>query len=128
SLEPLRKELLKAPLQFFRNLRDLLEADRDTRPESLALLASAYRALGYTTTEIGSEEDALEAYRQASAILELLVRDHPSVAAYRIHLAASHNGLGNRLRKTGRLDDAMLSYQRALTIQERLARDHPAVA
>ena len=46
SLEALRKRLLKEPLAFFRALRDRLQADRDTRPESLARLAEASFDLG----------------------------------------------------------------------------------
>ena len=41
ALEPLRKRLLKEPLAFFKDLRDRLQADRDTRPEALDRLASA---------------------------------------------------------------------------------------
>ena len=41
-----RKTLLKEPLAFFKALRDRLQADRDTRPESLARLAQASFDLG----------------------------------------------------------------------------------
>src|SRR5262249_44351837 len=41
ALESLRKTLLKEPLAFFRSLRASLQADGDTRPESLARLALA---------------------------------------------------------------------------------------
>ena len=46
SLDGLRKRLLKEPLAFFRSLRDRLQADRDTRPDSLARLATASSDLG----------------------------------------------------------------------------------
>ena len=35
ELEELRKRLLKEPLEFFKSLREQLEADHDTRPEAL---------------------------------------------------------------------------------------------
>ena len=40
ELDALRQALLKEPLEFFRKLRDQLHTDRDTRPETLAKLAS----------------------------------------------------------------------------------------
>ena len=40
ELESLRRTLLKQPLDFFKSLRDRLQADRDTRPESLHRLAA----------------------------------------------------------------------------------------
>ena len=46
ALDALRKRLLKEPLAFFSTLRDRLQADRDTRPESLARLAEASFDLG----------------------------------------------------------------------------------
>ena len=49
ALESLRKTLLKEPLAFFKALRDRLQADRDTRPESLARLAQASFDLGDLT-------------------------------------------------------------------------------
>ncbi|MFO1064082.1 MAG: hypothetical protein U0892_09480 [Pirellulales bacterium] len=53
NLEPLRKELLKEPIGFFRTLRERLRGDKDPRPESLARLANAAFDLGELTDEIG---------------------------------------------------------------------------
>ena len=53
ALENLRKRLLKEPLAFFRDLRGQLQADHDTRPESLARLAEAGFDLGQLMDEIG---------------------------------------------------------------------------
>jgi serine/threonine protein kinase/Flp pilus assembly protein TadD len=127
-LKPLRDTLLKEPLQFSRNLRTLLQADGDTRPDSLARLADACGSLGYTTHEIGDQEDALKAFAEALEILERLARDNPAVAAYQNRLANSHNSLGNLQRATGRADLAAASYARAIEIGERLARENPTVA
>ena len=49
QLESLRKTLLQEPLAFFQSLRERLQADRDTRPESLVRLAGAAHDLGMLT-------------------------------------------------------------------------------
>ena len=59
ALEDLRKRLLKEPLAFFRALRERLQADGDTRPESLDRLAEASFNLGKLTEEIGDQQDAI---------------------------------------------------------------------
>ena len=59
GLAKLRATLLKEPQAFFKRLRDRLQADRETSPESLARLADANLVLGSITNEIGDKEDAL---------------------------------------------------------------------
>ena len=58
SLGPLRKTLLREPLAFFKTLRDQLQRDRETRPDSLARLAAASFELGRLAFEIGDQQDA----------------------------------------------------------------------
>src|SRR5439155_24111881 len=70
ALESLRKELLKEPLSFFKTLRDQLQADRDTRPDSLGRLASAASDLVMLTYEIGDRQDALIAYRESMTLYQ----------------------------------------------------------
>ena len=128
ELDALRKALLTAPMEFFRKLRDQLQADRDTRPEALKTLANANLDLSGTTREIASAADAIRPCTQAIAILERLSHDKPNGAQLQNYLATAHQDLGNLLSETGRPTEAMDSYQGALRIRERLARDHPAVA
>jgi serine/threonine-protein kinase len=128
ALEPLRKELLREPLGFFKALRERLQSDRDTRPAALHRLADAASGLSRLTDEIGDKRDALEASEEALAIFERLAREHPSDTEYQGHLASSHNSIGNLLGVTGRTDEALEAYTRALAICERLARENPAVA
>lgn len=59
GLAKLRATLLKEPQAFFKRLRDRLQADRETSPESLARLADANLVLGSITNEIGDKEDAV---------------------------------------------------------------------
>jgi tetratricopeptide (TPR) repeat protein len=127
ELDALRKALLKEPIEFFRKLRDQLQADGDTRPEALASLAGANLNLATTTREIGSIPDAVRSFGESIAIMERLARDHPTVARYQRDLAVCCNNLGNLLTDTARLNEAMSAHQQALPIRQRLAHDHPTV-
>src|SRR5262249_30886199 len=128
ELDPLRKVLLKEPLEFFRKLKDELQSDRNTRAEALAKLAEASRDLAITTEEIGSIPDAIRSYSESIDILERLVRQRPDEVAYQTALASGHLGLGYLMAETARPAEAMESYRRALRIHERLAQEHPGVA
>ena len=128
ELDSLRKTLLKEPLEFFGKLRDQLQADRDTRPEVMAKLASANFDLATTTRQIGGISDALRSYTESSGILERLARDNPAVTEYQSKLAKSLNAIGVRLHEMGHPRKALASYRRAQAVWERLARAIPPVA
>ena len=128
ELDALRKALLKEPMEFFRTLRDQLQADRDTRPEAMAKLAQASFDLAETTADIGSIPDAIRSHSEALAVRERLASDNPSVAKYQSDLAASYNNLGNLLVNTGRPAEAIESLRRAMEIAEQFARDSPTVS
>ena len=127
ALDGLRKRLLKEPLAFFRDLRDRLQADRDTRPESLARLAQASFDLGNLTDEIGDKQDALIAYRESLAIRQKLADANPAVIEFQSDLADSHNNIGILLRDTGKPAEAMKAYESALAIRQKLADANPTV-
>ncbi len=128
QLKSLRKELLKEPLAYFKSLRERLQADKDTRPESLARLANAAFDLGQLTDEIGDKQVAIAAYQEALAIRERLAREKPSVTEFQSDLASSHHNLGNLLSATGKPAEALAANVQAITIRERLARENPSVA
>ncbi|MBY0397720.1 MAG: serine/threonine-protein kinase, partial [Thermoleophilia bacterium] len=129
ELESLRRTLLKEPLAFFRSLRDRLQADGDTRPESLARLGTASFDLAILTREIGDVRDALTAHREALAVRQKLADDHPEVPEYRSDLADSHHGLGElRFRlatQIGDIRDALAAHRLGLAVRRKLADDHP---
>jgi len=127
ELDALRKDLLKQPMQFFRQLRNQLQADRDTRPDALAKLADANLDLARTTNEIGSFADAIQSLVEAIAILERLAHDQPTVIEYQRNLAKSHLGYGNLLIGTGRPAEALKPHLKALGIRERLVLENPTV-
>jgi serine/threonine protein kinase len=127
ALEDLRKRLLKEPLAFFRTLRDRLQADQDTRPESLERLASASSDLGSLTNEIGNKQDALAAFQEALAINQKLADANPTVAQFQSNLAAGHYSIGYLLHATGQPAEALKAYQSALAIRKTLADANPTV-
>ena len=125
ALESLRKTLLKEPLAFFRSLRDRLQADKDTRPESLARLADASYELGFLTREIGTFQDALIALRESLAIMENLADANPGNTKFQSALGLCHQNIGILLTDTGRPAEALRAYESALAIRRKLANTTP---
>jgi serine/threonine protein kinase/tetratricopeptide (TPR) repeat protein len=127
ELEQLRKTLLQEPLAFFRALRDRLQSDRDTRPESLARLGQASFDLGGLSKEIGDKQDALTALQESLAIRQKLADANPTETEFQRALASSHNNIGNLLSMSGRSVEALSSYEAARAILRKLANANPAV-
>jgi serine/threonine protein kinase len=82
ELEALRKRLLKEPLAYFRALRERLQLDGDTRPESLSRLAEAMHEYAHLTDEIGDVEDGLRSHEESLAIWDRLTAEHPEQTVY----------------------------------------------
>ncbi len=127
ALESLRKTLLNEPLAFFKELRERRQGDADTRPESLARLASASFDLGNLTNEIGDKQDALIAYRESLAIRQKLADANPTATEFQSKLAGSHHNIGFLLSATGKPDEALEAYESALTISQKLVDANPTV-
>jgi serine/threonine-protein kinase len=127
ELEDLRKTLLKEPLAFFKDLREHLQDENDTRPESLAQLAEAIHDYAHLTDEIGDPRDGLKAHDDSLAIWEQLARAEPSNPDYQSGLAMIKNCRGNFLLTTGDVESARRSFESALAIRRRLAEEQPAV-
>ena len=125
DLDPLRKRLLREPLAFFKNLRDRLQADKDTRSESLERLARATFDLGTLTAEIGNKQDAMIAYREALAIFHRLADTYPRITAHQSNLANCHNLISQLLRETGQMEEALRGFETARAISQKLVDDEP---
>jgi tetratricopeptide (TPR) repeat protein/tRNA A-37 threonylcarbamoyl transferase component Bud32 len=121
ALKPLRKRLLNEPLAFFRALRERLQADNDTKPESLARLASASFDLGKLTDEIGDKQDAIKAYQESLSIYQVLADAYPKVSNFKSDLADCHHKIGNLLSESGYPVEALRACQLALLIRQKLA-------
>ena len=115
-------------MAFFRALRDRLQADRDTRTESLSRLAEASFDLGKLIAEIGDQQDALIAYRESVAVFEKLTEANPASTEFQFRLAASHNNVGRALSETGKPAEALKEHEKALVIRQKLADSNPDVA
>jgi tetratricopeptide (TPR) repeat protein/tRNA A-37 threonylcarbamoyl transferase component Bud32 len=122
---PLRKEMLKGPLEFYRKLRDDLRSGGDVRPEAQLELADAYHRLAMITREIGSDADALAAMDEAATILETLVLGAPPALRVRARddLATTLRERGALRGLNGRTDAAEQDYRSALELREALVRD-----
>ena len=127
ELEPLRKELLREPIEFFKKLNKQMQAEKSTTPESLQALALGLFDLGKLTREIGDQEDAIKSFLEAEQIFSLLVKKIPTVTEYQANLAASHNNLGILYSDTGRSKEAEASYEKALALRETLVLKNPTV-
>ena len=69
GLQPLRKDLLELALTYYQQFVN----ERRDDPQLQAELAGAYQRLGEITSQIGSQPQAHESYRQARRILKRLV-------------------------------------------------------
>jgi serine/threonine-protein kinase len=128
ALEELRKKLLKEPQAFFRDLRDRLLADRDTRHESLARLAAVSFNLAKLTDEIGDKQDALIVCEDTVPIWQKLADANPTVTEFHSGLARTHMYIGVLLRETGRKPtESLKAHQSAMVIWQKLADDNPTV-
>jgi serine/threonine-protein kinase len=127
DLAPLRKALLREPLEFYRQLKADIQISPDAHPETRARLALANFELAMITAQTDSQENAMRAYREALDVLAPLARDHPEVTKYRVYLASIYGNLGNLQFETGHPDEALVSFQRSRDLREALARDHPAI-
>jgi len=125
ELEKLRKTLLKEPLEFFENLREQLQDDAGTRPETLMELTEVIHEYAHLTHEVGNPQDGLKAHDDSLAICQALARADPSNRAYQTRLAFIQNCRGNFLKDTGKREAARRAYEAALAIQRRLADESP---
>jgi serine/threonine-protein kinase len=126
ELAPLRKTLLSAPQEFYRELRGDIEASGEARPEARAQLAKAILGLAAITEQLDSVPNAIQSYREAIDVLTPLVRDRPAAAEYQSDLAYAHYELAKQHRSTGRPAAARADVERARDLLEALVHDRPA--
>jgi serine/threonine-protein kinase len=126
DLKPLRQDLLQAPLEFYRQLKQDLQDNAVDHPEAATRYAEAVAGFAQITALIGAEPDAIAAYRQAIEVLDRLERQQPSAAQHRWTLARAHYNLSVLQRVTSRRADALASTERARSLCQGLLADHPS--
>ena len=125
ELAPLRKTLLGAPQEFYRELRGDIEASGEARPEARAQLAKAIIGLAAITEQLDSVPNAIRSYREAIDVLTPLVRNWPAAAEYRSDLAHAHYERAKLHRSTGRPAAARADVEQARDLLEALVHDRP---
>jgi tetratricopeptide (TPR) repeat protein/tRNA A-37 threonylcarbamoyl transferase component Bud32 len=124
EFEGLRKTLLNSALEFYKTLQDDLGDARD--PSSRAALADAYQGIARITRQIGSKEDAVEAFRKQVAIREALLAADSGRAEARSELARALHDLADTLWvDLFRLAEARQPFERATELFDRLTKDRP---
>src|SRR5207302_926954 len=83
-------------------------------------LAGASLDLSKLSQEIGDQQDALIAIRQALALDQKLADANPDVARFRENLATSHHELGDLLSDTGKPAEAEAELRRELALRQKL--------
>jgi serine/threonine-protein kinase len=121
GLQPLRKELLDAAQEYYRDF--LLKRGDD--PSVRAEAAAASFRVGWIDRAIGRSDEALQTLKTAISLYQKLVRDHPDVAEYRRLEALGHGSLGLVMASLGQPDGALQAHREALAIREVLAKARP---
>ncbi len=117
----LRRDLLSLALGYYEGFLRESAADPGLRAES----AAAGHRVAIILSELGDTRQSLEVARQAVALGDELVREHPDRVAYQHLLAASLNSLANPMRTERRLEDAADVYRRGIAILEGLVKSDP---
>jgi serine/threonine-protein kinase len=128
ELKGLRQKLLRAPQEFYRQLKQDILQGHDTSAGAWTGLAWVILALAQITAEIDSRPRAVQAHHEGLAALDQLLRDRPDVPVFRAVQGRTLFGLGDLQREEGKLGDAISSHERARTILEALIGEQPEVA
>ena len=109
----------------------LLQAVREPaerRPELRRQLANAYFRVGQITSDIGSAQDAIAAYRSAEDIWQAEAAVNPNDDQLRKSLADCRLAIGVRQATLGALQDAMTSFRQARSLLEQVIDHDPSNA
>jgi tetratricopeptide (TPR) repeat protein len=119
GLQPLRKELLDAARQYYRDFLEEHGRDRSVRKEAAA---ASFRA-GYIAATLGDARGAVEPYETATRLYEQLARDEPQVREHRRSLALCKGALAFVSETLEGPEAALARHREALAIREQLVRE-----
>jgi eukaryotic-like serine/threonine-protein kinase len=116
GLQPLRKELLSAAAEFYRQLAENGQHD----PKATAERALALFRLGYITAETTSAARGAELYREGIPLLEAVLDKQSNRSSYVSALASAYRMQGILCRQTGDPEAAGRALQHALELNRQL--------
>jgi serine/threonine-protein kinase len=120
GFDELRTQQLLAVRAYYHKLEGLLEGHAD-RP-SRAALGRAYHELGGLAEQIGSQDEALAAYRRALVTRRALAWEPGADAESMAVVGRTLLALAQVLNRTGHPDEAMSSCEEARSLLESLTR------
>ncbi len=125
ALEGLRKKLLGQSQRYYERLKDSLEGETD--PASRSALAEALCDAGSLYAKVDAPAKAEQAFREALALRESLVRDQPGEPTTRRDLGRARLALAGLLGSSSlqRYPEALAELARARDVLEPLARERP---
>ncbi len=121
ALDPRRRELLLKAHAYDKKFVERRGNDPALRQE----LAETCAHLANITRQIGTPEEALEAYRHALALFEALARADPDSVPQRFTQAVVHNHIAAVLASIGRHGESLESLNRARTLLDEALRATP---
>jgi serine/threonine protein kinase len=120
----LRRELLENALRYYK----VFVTQRSNDPSVRQRLANAYFRVGQITGDIGSAQDAIEAFRTSRHIWQVQVAANRNDDQLKLLLADCSLAIGNRQAAIGDRQGAMTSFNEARAILEDIAGRHTIVA
>ena len=119
-----QEELIRGIARYFDGL---IAPTQDLETRARVHRAASHGRLGNVQAAQGRTNEAIESYREAGALAEALVRDHPKALEWRRDQSVGFNHLGKALLAQGRVDAALESFQRGLALIQRVADAQPTV-
>jgi serine/threonine protein kinase/tetratricopeptide (TPR) repeat protein len=127
ALQPLRKELLEAALEYYQEFLRERADDRELKVE----LAAAYFRAGQVCHLIDRNDEAIGYLERCLQLVQELLRDPQNAVAIEQHLAGLHRAgrtLHGGTRPPSDPQQALSTLTRAAEVWERLAAEHRQAA
>jgi len=121
GMQPLRQDLLKDAIDYYRQFLDRRGSDPLIRDE----LAMTHFRVGRITELVESPEKALPSYERARVVQRQLVAEEPADLARLKALSDTENRIGRAFHQMQILEEALDAYAEAAAIRGRLAKAAP---
>jgi hypothetical protein len=120
--QKVRRDLLQELLHYYRGFVEQASENQALRGD----LALTYNKIGRLAAEIGSTDEAIEAYQHATRLYAQLAAENPGEPDHRRGLGVSQNNLARVLQRSGRTDAACCAFQDAIGLQKQLVESCPS--